>query len=76
MGISLAAARVNAKLSQKALAQAFGVTEATVRNWESGRQIIPADYLRKLSELSGVPESEIFLPSRYEKIGQKKLERG
>ncbi len=72
MSISLAAARVNAKLSQKALAQAFGVTEATIRNWESGRQIIPAEYLRKLSELSGVPESEIFLPSRYEKIGSKR----
>ena len=62
MGISLAAARVNAKLSQSALAEILDVTPATVRNWENGRVKIPAIHLRRLAELSGVRESDIFLP--------------
>lgn len=70
MSITMAAARVNAKLSQEALAKELGVTPVTVRNWESGRVKIPAIYLRRLAELSGVSESDIFLPEKYEKIGQ------
>ena len=67
MSISLQAARVNARLSQEALAKVFDVSAATVRNWETGRKKIPAEYLRRLAELSGIPEAEIFLPSQYEK---------
>lgn len=36
-GISLAAARVNAGLTQKQLAKACEVSETTVINWESGK---------------------------------------
>ena len=37
MKITLAAARKNAKMTQKDLACACGVSESTVSNWESGR---------------------------------------
>lgn len=36
-GISLAAARVNVGMTQKAFANACGVSESTVINWESGK---------------------------------------
>ena len=67
MSISLQAARVNARLSQEALAKVFNVSPGTIRNWEMGRQKIPAEYLRRLAELSGISETDIFLPTRYEK---------
>lgn len=67
MSISLQAARVNARLSQEALAKVFNVSPGTIRNWEMGRQKIPAEYLRRLAELSGIAETDIFLPSQSEK---------
>lgn len=62
MAITLEAARINAKLTQAELAQALGVTRARVSGWENGRINIPAIYLRRIAELSGVQENEIFLP--------------
>lgn len=63
MSITLAAARVNAGMSQTELGQALGVKRSTVKNWESGAVRIPAIYLREIARISGVEESEIFLPS-------------
>ena len=64
MAITLEAARINAKLTQAELAQALGVTRARVSGWENGRINIPAIYLRRIAELSGVREHEIFLPGQ------------
>ena len=63
MSITLAAARVNAGMSQTELGEALGVKRATVKNWESGAVRIPAIYLREIARISGVNESDIFLPS-------------
>lgn len=46
--ISLAAARVNAGLTQKELAEKCGVSESTIINWESGKSL---PNMRKLNTL-------------------------
>lgn len=60
--ISLEAARVNAKLTQKELAEILGVSNATIVNWEKGNSEPNLSQLRKISELSGIPLDFIFLP--------------
>ena len=59
--ISLEAARVNAKLTQKELAEILGVSNATIVNWEKGNSEPNLTQLRKISELSGIPLDFIFL---------------
>lgn len=60
--ISLEAARVNAKLTQKELAEILGVSNATIVNWEKGNSEPNLTQLRKISELSGIPLDFISLP--------------
>jgi len=62
--ISLESARVNAKLTQKKLAEILGVTQQTVNNWENGRSEPTLSQLRKISELSGIPMDFIFVPEK------------
>ena len=62
--VSLAAARVNAGMTQDALSKAIGVSKDTVYNWENGKAIPTAINLRKLSELSGIPMDYIFVPDK------------
>ena len=60
--ISLAAARVNAKMTQEAAAEAMGVTRATIINWEKGKIIPGIPEMEKLSRLYNIPQDNIFLP--------------
>lgn len=60
--ISLEAARVNAKLTQKELAKILGVSNTTIVNWEKGKSEPNLAQLRKISEISGIPLDFIFLP--------------
>lgn len=66
--ISLEAARVNAKLTQKELAEILGISNATVVNWEKGNTEPNITQLRKISELSGIPMDFIFIPEKFNKI--------
>lgn len=66
--ISLEAARVNAKLTQKELAKILGISNATVVNWEKGNTEPNITQLRKISELSGIPMDFIFIPEKFNKI--------
>lgn len=52
--ISLSAARVNAKLTQKELAEAVGVGEKTVWNWENGVSTPDINQARKISQICGI----------------------
>lgn len=60
--ISLEAARINAKLTQKELANILGVSNATIVNWEKGLTEPNLSQLKKISELSGIPMDFIFVP--------------
>lgn len=60
--ISLAAARVNAMLSQENAATKAGVTAKTLRNYEQGKTAIPGRVLKRLSFIYKCPEEYIRLP--------------
>ena len=57
--ISLAAARVNAGLTQKEFAKECGVSEATVINWESGKSFPSIGKLSRLEDVLGLSVSNI-----------------
>lgn len=63
--ISLEAARVNAKMSQKTAAQAVGVNVTTLSNWENGKTSPDVDKFKDLCDLYGCPIDCIFLPERF-----------
>lgn len=52
--ISLAAARVNAKLTQKEFAEKCGVSESTVIAWETGRRFPNVNMLGKIESAVGM----------------------
>lgn len=60
--ISLKACRVNANLTQTDLANKLGVCKDTVKNWEMGRTSPTSAQLQRISEITGIPMSFIFLP--------------
>ena len=62
--ISLAAARVNAKLTQSDVARKLGKTKQTIVNWENGRTVIDTANFTLLSEIYGIPHDNIFLPNQ------------
>lgn len=49
--ISLAAARVNIRRTQKDVAEEIGVSENTIRNWETGKSYPSTLHIDKLLEL-------------------------
>lgn len=60
--ISLAAARVNAGLSQDQLCKILNISKTTLSNWERGHKEPPYNAVRRLSELSGIPMEFLFVP--------------
>lgn len=62
--ICLAAARVNAGMTQTEWASEIGVSRNTVTNWESGNSEPTASQLRRISELSHISMDFIFVPSK------------
>ena len=61
--VTLEAARVNARLSQKDAAKAMEVNVATLANWEKGKTSIGAESFKKLCALYDVPMDVISLPN-------------
>lgn len=53
-GMSLAAARVNAKLTQKEFAELCGVSVSTVIAWEAGKRYPNAKMLGKIERVLGI----------------------
>ena len=62
--ISLAAARVNAGLTQEDVARELRVSKTTILNWEKGKIIPSFASLQTLSTLYKIPPDNIFLPNK------------
>ena len=60
--ISLAAARVNAQLTQEEVARRMKVTKQTIINWEKGRIVPRVPEVEMLSKMYNIPQDFIFLP--------------
>lgn len=75
--ISLAAARVNAKMTQEDVAKEMHVSKQTIVNWEKGKTVPGIPEIEKLSRIYKMPQDNIFLPyySTKKQIIQK-LEEG
>lgn len=65
--ITLAAARVNAGMTQEDAARRMKVSKTTIVNWEKGKIIPGISQLRMLSSLYKIPVDCIFLPSNSTK---------
>lgn len=62
--ISLAAARVNAGLTQADVAKALNVGKQTIVSWEKGKSEPKMSQSRELSLLYKMPLDYIFLPQK------------
>jgi len=62
--ISLAAARVNAKLTQEDVAREMRISKQTICNWENGKSEPSLEQARKLSGIYDMPLDNIFLPQK------------
>lgn len=60
--ISLAAARVNAEMTQEEVAQKMHVSKTTIVKWEKGQSAPSFASLKMLSDLYGIHIDNIFLP--------------
>lgn len=61
--ITLAAARVNAGMSQKDAAKKLGVSNKTLASWERGQYFPNAQKIDRICELYNIPvDNLIFLP--------------
>ena len=61
--ISLAAARVNAGMTQEDVAKELHISKQTVVNWEKGKVIPNFATLHTLSSLYRISMDNIFLPT-------------
>lgn len=62
--ITLAAARVNAGLTQSDVAKQMEISKQTIVNWENGKVIPKPAQLFMLSTIYNIPIENIFLPKR------------
>lgn len=62
--ISLAAARVNAKLTQAEVAEKMHLNKQTIVNWENNRIVPKPAQLEMMSRIYDIPVDNIFLPSK------------
>lgn len=60
--ITMAAARVNAGLTQSDVAKKMRVSRQTVLNWEKGKISPPFAQFKLFCDIVGIPEDNIFLP--------------
>lgn len=60
--ISLAAARVNAGMTQSDVAKAMHISKQTLGNWENGKVIPRFAQLAMICNLYGIDQDNILLP--------------
>lgn len=61
--ISLAAARVNAEMTQEDVARSMQVSKQTIVNWEKGKVIPKPAQLEMMCRLYNIGVDYIFLPT-------------
>lgn len=71
--ISLAAARVNAGMTQADVAEKMHVSKQTIVNWEKGKTVPGIPEMEMMSRLYKMPQNYIFLPC-YSTKSREKLE--
>ena len=62
--ISLAAARVNAGLTQSDVAKKMKMNKQTICNWETGKIIPKPAQLEMMCRIYNMPADNIFLPCK------------
>lgn len=62
--ISLAAARVNADMTQNDVAESLHVSNKTVVNWENGTSTPSFSTMKTLSDMYKIPIDNILLPTK------------
>lgn len=62
--ISLAAARVNAGLSQRKAAKLLGVNPGTLRNYEQGKQVPSWTTVKKMERIYGISADNMIIGSK------------
>ena len=62
--ISLAAARVNARMTQEEVAKRLKIGKKTIVNWEKGTSIPSFADVNMLTQIYGIPVDNIFLPQK------------
>ena len=62
--ISLAAARVNAKMTQEDVAKRMKIGKKTIINWEKGTSVPSFSDMNMLSQIYNIPVDNIFLPKK------------
>lgn len=62
--ISLAAARINAKLTQEDVAKIAGVSRQTIMNWENGKAKLSVADLHLLSHIYDIPVNNLKVDLR------------
>lgn len=62
--IKLAAARVNAGMTQQDVANEMHVSKNTIINWEKGKVIPKPAEIKMMSLMYNIPEDNIFLDSK------------
>lgn len=60
--ITLAAARVNAGMTQEDVAKKLHISKQTIVNWEKGKVVPGIPQIETLSRLYNMPQDNIFLP--------------
>ena len=67
MKIRLAALRVNAKLSQEAVAEILHISKSTLGKWENYATSPTATQLQQLCDLYHCTMNDVFIPSKLSK---------
>ena len=73
--ISLAAARVNAGMTQEEVAKRMHVSKTTIVNWEKGKIVPGIPEMEMLSRIYRIPQNNIFLPCYSTKSIEREVMR-
>lgn len=71
--ITLAAARVNAGLTQADVASKMHISKQTIINWEKGKVVPGIPEIQMLSNIYNISQDYIFLPSYSTKSRKMKI---